>query len=151
LNTSTKATPRLRFPWLIQTYPQHQTNVATIDLRRGRLSFYPMTNVSDLSERRSKQKNRIRQMLNTVRAEERLNLKGGEDAVAWVKEELCIGCDQCTIVCDDEAIELYDTPLASPILNIDVNRKARVLNEPCTGCKLCVLACPTDAIIMIDR
>ena len=110
-----------------------------------------MTNVSDLSERRSKQKNRIRQMLNTVRAEERLNLKGGEDAIAWVKEELCIGCDQCTIVCDDEAIELYDTPLASPILNIDVNRKARVLNEPCTGCKLCVLACPTDAIIMIDR
>ena len=59
--------------------------------------------------------------------------------------------DQCTIVCDDDAIELYDTPLASPILNIEVNRKAKILRDPCTGCQLCVLACPTDAILMIDR
>ena len=102
----------------------------------------------DLAAREQK---RIRIMMNAMRAEERAKLKGGEDAVAWVKEELCIGCDQCTIVCDDDAIELYDTPLASPIMDVDVNRKARVLRDPCTGCKLCVLACPTDAIIMIDR
>ena len=42
------------------------------------------------------------------------------------------------------------TPRSSPILNIDVMRKAKVLRDPCTGCQLCVLACPTDAIIMID-
>lgn len=105
----------------------------------------------DLAARRAREQKRIRIMMNAMRAEERAKLKGGEDAVAWVKEELCIGCDQCTIVCDDDAIELYDTPLASPIMDVDVNRKARVLRDPCTGCKLCVLACPTDAIIMIDR
>ena len=110
-----------------------------------------MTGIPDLAAQRAREQKRIRIMMNAMRAEERAKLKGGEDAVAWVKEELCIGCDQCTIVCDDDAIELYDTPLASPIMDVDVNRKARVLREPCTGCKLCVLSCPTDAIIMIDR
>ena len=32
--------------------------------------------------------------------------QGGEGTVAFVEERKCIGCDQCTIVCDD-AIELY--------------------------------------------
>ena len=110
-----------------------------------------MTDASDVAERRKKQQSKIRIMLNSLKAGEMASMKGGEDTVAWVKEELCIGCDQCTIVCDDDAIELYDKPLSSPILNIDVNKKARVLRDPCTGCKLCVLACTTDAIIMIDR
>jgi Pyruvate/2-oxoacid:ferredoxin oxidoreductase delta subunit len=55
------------------------------------------------------------------------------------------------IVCDDDAIELYDKPLASPIMDIEVNKKAKILRDPCTGCRLCVLACPTDAIVMLDR
>ncbi len=110
-----------------------------------------MTKVGDVLKRRAVEQSRIRVQLNSVRAEEEALLKGGEDTVAWVKEEQCIGCDQCTIVCEDDAIELYDTPLASPIMEVDVNRKARILRDPCTGCKICVLACPTDAIIMIDR
>ena len=64
--------------------------------------------------------------------------------------EMCIR-DRCTIVCDDDAIDLYDAPLASPIMDIEVNRKAKIIREECTGCQLCVLACPTDAILMIDR
>ena len=110
-----------------------------------------MTKISDVLKRRASEQSRIRVQLNSVRAEEEALIKGGDDTVAWVKEELCIGCDQCTIVCEDDAIELYDTPLASPIMKVDVNRKARILRDPCTGCKICVLACPTDAIIMIDR
>ncbi len=110
-----------------------------------------MTKVSDVLKRRAVEQSRIRVQLNSVRAEEEALLKGGEDTVAWVKEEQCIGCDQCTIVCEDDAIELYDTPLASPIMEVDVNKKAMILRDPCTGCKICVLACPTDAIIMIDR
>lgn len=110
-----------------------------------------MTKVTDVLKRRAVEQSRIRVQLNSVRAEEEALLKGGEDTVAWVKEEQCIGCDQCTIVCEDDAIELYDTPLASPIMEVDVNKKAMILRDPCTGCKICVLACPTDAIIMIDR
>ena len=110
-----------------------------------------MTSSDELKKRREAEALRIRSSLNRQRGEQHAAAKGGETAVAFVEERLCIGCDQCTIVCDDDAIELYDTPLASPILNIDVNRKAKVLRDPCTGCRLCVLACPTDAIIMIDR
>ena len=110
-----------------------------------------MTDINDLVARRKSEQRRIKIRLDARRSEDQAKLKGGEDAVAWVKEEQCIGCDQCTIVCDDDAIELYDTPLASPILNIEVNRKAKILRDPCTGCQLCVLACPTDAILMIDR
>ena len=110
-----------------------------------------MTTSDELRKRREKEAVRIRTSLNRLRGEQRASIKGGESAVAFVEERLCIGCDQCTIVCDDDAIELYDKPLASPIMNIDVNKKARILRDPCTGCKLCVLACPTDAIIMINR
>ena len=92
-----------------------------------------MTDISDLQARRISEQNRIRFLLNSLKAEEEAKIKGGEDAVAWVKEELCIGCDQCTIVCDDDAIELYDTPLASPIMNVDVNKKARILRDACNG------------------
>ena len=110
-----------------------------------------MTTSDELAKRRAAEALAIRTSLNRQRGEQRANTKGGEGTVAYVTPEKCIGCDQCTIVCDDDAIELYDTPLASPIMDVDVNRKARVLRDPCTGCKLCVLACPTDAIIMIDR
>ena len=55
------------------------------------------------------------------------------------------------LVCDDDAIELYDVPHRSPILDIEVNKKAKILRDECTGCRLCVLACPTNAIKMIDR
>ena len=110
-----------------------------------------MTSLKELEARRLGEAARIRLALNSMRTEAREKVKGGPGTVAFVKEELCIGCDQCRIVCDDDAIEIYDTPLASPILDIEVNRKAKVLRDPCTGCRLCVLACPTDAIIMIDR
>ena len=90
-------------------------------------------------------------MLDAMRAEDQAKLKGGETAVAWVKEEQCIGCDQCTIVCDDDAIEMYKVPMASPLIQVESNQKAKILRADCTGCRLCVLACPTDAITMIDR
>ena len=70
-----------------------------------------MTKIEDMLKRRAVEQSRIRIQLNSVRAEEEALLKGGEDTVAWVKEELCIGCDQCTIVCEDDAIELYDLSL----------------------------------------
>ena len=110
-----------------------------------------MTGASDVAERRKKQQTKIRIMLNSLKAGEMASMKGGEDTVAWVKEELCIGCDQCTIVCDDDAIEMYKVAMRSPLINVESNQKAKIIRDACTGCRLCVLACPTDAISMIDR
>ena len=110
-----------------------------------------MTGADELRKRREQEALRIRTALNRQRGEQRANTKGGEGTVAFVEERLCIGCDQCTIVCDDDAIDLYKVAMASPLINVESNRKARIIRDACTGCRLCVLACPTDAITMIDR
>ena len=52
-----------------------------------------MTDATDVAERRKKQQGKIRIMLNSLKAGEIASMKGGEDTVAWIKEELCIGCD----------------------------------------------------------
>ncbi len=110
-----------------------------------------MTSRDDLTKRREAEAERIAISLARQKGERRATIKGGDGTVAWVTENLCIGCDQCTIVCDDDAIELYFKDMASPLLQVPSNRKARIIRDACTGCRLCVLACPTDAITMIDR
>ncbi|MGY8670873.1 MAG: 4Fe-4S binding protein [Candidatus Poseidoniales archaeon] len=110
-----------------------------------------MTSPTELAKRRILEAERIAIMLARTKGERRESIKGGEGTVAWVTESLCIGCDQCTIVCDDDAIELYFKEMASPLMNVPSNKKASIIRDACTGCRLCVLACPTDAITMIDR
>ncbi len=102
-------------------------------------------------ERRSKQLEHIRLTLDEAHAKRAETIEGGEHMVAFVIEKACVGCDQCLIVCEDDAIEMYKAPLVTSNLTTENNRKARILREPCTGCRLCVLACPTDAIKMIER
>ena len=110
-----------------------------------------MTSRDDLAKRREAEAERIAISLARQKGERRASIKGGEGTVAWVTENLFIGCDQCTIVCDYDAIELYFKDMASPLLEVPSNRKARIIRDACTGCRVCVLACPTDAITMIDR
>ena len=110
-----------------------------------------MTSREELLKRREAEAERIAISLARQKGERRSTIKGGEGTVAWVTEQQCIGCDQCTIVCDDNAIELYNKSMASPLLQVPSNRKAKIIRKECTGCRLCVLACPTDAIAMIDR
>lgn len=110
-----------------------------------------MTTSEDLRKLRKAEAERIRAALDASHGRREESLKGGEEAVAFVHENLCIGCDQCDLVCDDDAIEFYDKPLQSPLMKVDNNTKARIIRDACTGCRLCVLACPTDAIVMLDR
>ena len=110
-----------------------------------------MTSSEDLAKRRLAEAERIAISLARQKGEMRVLIKGGDGTVAWVAENLCIGCDQCTIVCDDDAIELYFKDMVSPLLEVPSNRKAKIIRDACTGCRLCVLACPTDAITMLDR
>ena len=110
-----------------------------------------MTSRDDLAKRREAEAERIAISLARQKGERRASIKGGDGTVAWVTENLCIGCDQCTIVCDDDAIELYFKDMVSPLLEVPSNRKARIIRDACTGSRLCVLAFPTDSITMIDR
>jgi len=110
-----------------------------------------MTGLEDLARRRKAEAKRIRALLDGGHENRMADLKVGETAVAFVKEELCIGCDQCPMVCDDDAIDMVQRAMRSPLLDLESNRKAVIRRDDCTGCGLCVLACPTDAISMIDR
>jgi electron transport complex protein RnfB len=57
--------------------------------------------------------------------------------VAFVHEDMCIGCTKCIQACPVDAIAGGTKALHT------------VISDLCTGCDLCVAPCPTDCIEMI--
>ena len=56
--------------------------------------------------------------------------------IAYVKEDLCIGCTRCFKRCPTDAI-------------LGANKQIHsVLTEACTGCEKCYEVCPTECISM---
>ena len=57
--------------------------------------------------------------------------------MAYVKEEICIGCCKCNKVCPTDAM-------------IGAAKQIHgVIREACTGCGLCVERCPTEAALKL--
>lgn len=56
--------------------------------------------------------------------------------VAYVREELCIGCTKCFKRCPTDAI------LGGP------KQMHAVISDACTGCEKCVDVCPTECVEM---
>lgn len=60
-----------------------------------------------------------------------------EVKVAFIHEDMCIGCTKCIQVCPVDAI-------------IGTNKMMHtIVPDLCTGCELCVAPCPTNCIEMI--
>ena len=57
--------------------------------------------------------------------------------VAWIDEDVCIGCTKCLQACPVDAI------LGAPQV------MHTVIRDECTGCELCVEPCPVDCIHMV--
>ncbi len=57
--------------------------------------------------------------------------------VAFIHEDMCIGCTKCIQACPVDAIVGGTKALHT------------VIQQECTGCDLCVAPCPTDCIEMI--
>ena len=69
-----------------------------------------------------------------------LNAEHGEHkekSVAFIHEELCIGCTLCIQACPVDAIVGAAKQMHT------------VIAEECTGCELCVEPCPVDCIEMV--
>lgn len=60
-----------------------------------------------------------------------------EATIAYINEDMCIGCTKCINACPVDAI-------------VGSNRQIHtIIRDECTGCKLCVDPCPTECITMI--
>jgi electron transport complex protein RnfB len=58
-------------------------------------------------------------------------------SVAYIDEDLCIGCMKCIYVCPVDAI------VGS------VKTMHTIINDECSGCELCIPACPMDCIHLV--
>jgi NAD-dependent dihydropyrimidine dehydrogenase PreA subunit len=70
-----------------------------------------MSRLDEVQKRRQLEAERIEKSMAKMAEEKAESVGEGELFVAFVDIDNCIGCDQCMIVCDDKAIELYDLPL----------------------------------------
>jgi len=59
--------------------------------------------------------------------------------VPELNPDLCIGCANCVKVCGYEALEMQE------------NKKPKIIIENCDGCGLCVQWCPTSALKLIAK
>jgi Na+-translocating ferredoxin:NAD+ oxidoreductase subunit B len=61
----------------------------------------------------------------------------GPRTIAYIRDDLCIGCTKCIDVCPTDAI-------------VGAPKKLHfVITEFCTGCDLCLPPCPVDCITMV--
>lgn len=79
----------------------------------------------------------MRDLAQTLGVPEQAPAKIQPAALAWIDEDVCIGCTACIRACPVDAIMG-----AAKLMHT-------VLTDECTGCGLCVAPCPVDCIHML--
>ena len=64
------------------------------------------------------------------------NMVEKEPMVAFVREDLCIGCTRCYKRCPTDAIVGASKQIHA------------VISDACVGCEKCIEACPTECLVM---
>ncbi len=81
----------------------------------------------------------------------------GKGVVAYVYEDICMGCIHCADNCPEnvrpdheDAIVFIDKTSYLPDLSFET-RKSFIVDENCIGCAKCAVICPVEAIVMVPR
>jgi len=100
-----------------------------------------VSNRADINQCPPGGRNTIRQLANLLGREIKdLNPahgKAGPKMIAFIDEDICIGCVKCIQACPVDAI------VGAP------KQMHTVITQACTGCELCVAPCPVDCISML--
>mgnify|MGYP001269324293 FL=1 len=93
---------------------------------------------------------KAKSMFKDLRKETLDSLSRGNEYIALVDEDKCIGCTQCVYFCNFASIDMVSHHLDARTIEFE-SKKAQIMEDTCTGCTLCVFACPVEAITMENR
>ena len=93
---------------------------------------------------------KAKSMFKELRKETLDSLSRGNEFIALVDEDKCIGCTQCVYFCNFASIDMISHHLDTRTIEFE-SKKALIMEDTCTGCTLCVFACPVEAITMENR
>lgn len=108
-----------------------------------------------LARHRSRQT--AKKAFNELRKDFVLKFPRGKGVVAYVYEDICMGCIHCADNCPEnarpdheDAIVMMDKTSYLPEITFET-RKAQIVDETCIGCAKCAVICPVEAIVMRPR
>lgn len=113
--------------------------------------------IADPLQARHRSRQTAKQAFAQLRKDFVLKFPRGKGVVAYVYEDICMGCIHCADNCPEnvrpdheDAIVMLDKTSYLPELTFET-RKARIVDETCIGCAKCAVVCPVEAIVMVPR
>lgn len=116
-----------------------------------------METLTDPRQARHRSRQTAKKSFDEMRRNFVIKFPRGKGVVAYVYEDICMGCIHCADNCPEnvrpdheDAIVFTDKTSYLPDLSFET-RKSFIVDENCIGCAKCAVICPVEAIVMVPR